>query len=118
MKVYLKLCLIILITSCNNPPGKEETKNHADSTSKNIAPLKSMKGFDLYAWKKHGNIFFTLLRGTNRNKTSEEIYDTKIAVEGISAIKTKINDIDSGEYIFLKPIHIDTSDLKPLIEYM
>ena len=118
MKVYLNAVLIFLIVSCNNPPEKEATKNYTDSTDKNTVPQKSMKGFDLYAWEKGGNIFFTLLRGTNREKTSEEIYDIKNAVEVMSAIENKINEIDSGEYIFLKPIHIDTSDLKPLIEYM
>ena len=58
------------------------------------------------------------MRGTNRKKRSEEIYDSKNAVEGVSAIENKINEIETGEYIFLKPIHIDTSDLKPLIDYM
>jgi hypothetical protein len=118
MKIYFNLFLIILTFSCNNPKEKEATKKSPDSADKNIVPLKSMKGFELYAWEKGGNIFFTLLRGTNRKKTSEEIYDSKNAVEGVSAIENKINEIDTGEYISLKPIHIDTSDLKPLIEYM
>ena len=106
------------MVSCNNPPEKEATRNSADSTDKNSTTQKSMKGFELYAWEKGGNIFFTLLPGTNREKTSEEIYNIKNAVEGMSAIENKINKIDSGQYIFLKPIHIDTNDLKPLIEYM
>lgn len=77
-----------------------------------------MKGFDLYAWEKDGIILFTLLPGTNREKTSEEIYDRTNAVEGMSAIEHTINGIDSGEYIFLKPIQIDTIQLEPLITYM
>ncbi|HUR66390.1 MAG TPA: hypothetical protein VMZ03_08545 [Chitinophagaceae bacterium] len=77
-----------------------------------------MKGFDLYVWEKDGKMFFTLLPGTNRMKTSEEIYDPKNSVEGMSAIENKIDEIDSGEYIFLKTIRTDTNDLKPLIDYM
>ena len=118
MIAYFNVFLIILIASCNYPAKKEATKYPADSTDKNTVPQKSLKGFDLYAWEKDGNIFFTLLPGTNREKTSAEIYDIKNAVKGMSAIENKINKIDSGEYIFLKPIHIDTNDLKPLIEYM
>ena len=118
MRVYFNVFLLILIVSCNTPPEKEATKNSPDSTDKKTAPKKSMKGFDLYAWKKGGNLFFTLLPGTNREKTSEEIYDIKNAVEGMPAMENKINEIDSGEYIFLKSISIDTSDLNPLIEYM
>ncbi len=118
MKIYFNLFLLILIASCNNPKEKEAIKKYTDSADKNIVRHKSMKGFDLYAWEKGGNIFFTLLPGTNRKKTSEEIYDDKNAVEGMIAIENKINEIDTGEYIFLKPILLDTSDLKPLIDYM
>ena len=118
MKTYFNFFLIIFILSCNNPTEKEATKKFPDSADKNIVHQKSMKGFELYAWEKGGNIFFTLLRGTNRKKTSEEIYESKNTVEGVNAIENKINEIETGEYIFLKPIHIDTSDLKPLIDYM
>jgi hypothetical protein len=118
MKTSLNLLLIILMVSCNNPPEKEVTKNSPDSTNKNIAPKRSMKGFDLYAWEKDGNIYFTLLPGTNREKTAGEIYNMNYAVEGMTAIENKINEIDSGEYIFLKPVQTDTVDLKPLIEFM
>ena len=116
MKVYFYIFLLLVTFSCNNPPEKKEIKNVLDSTDKHTR--KSMKGFDLYVWEKDGKIFFTLLPGTNREKTSEEIYDTKNSFEGISAIKNKINEIDSGEYIFLKTIHTDTNDLEPLIDYM
>ena len=118
MKDCYKIFLIILLVSCNNEQGKKEIKNSTDSTAKNTVRQRSMKGFDLYAWEKDGTAFFTLLPGTNRIKTSEEIYDIKNAVEGINAIENKINEIDTGEYIFLTPIQIDTNDLKPLIEYM
>lgn len=106
------------MVSCNNQQEKNEIKNSTDTTGKSTSPQRSMKGFDMYAWKKDGNIFFTLLPGTNRIKTLEEIYNIKNAVEGMSAIENKINEIDTGEYVFLKPIDTDTSDLKSLIEYM
>ncbi|MEO7291469.1 MAG: hypothetical protein ABIW34_00090 [Ginsengibacter sp.] len=118
MKIYLNVILIMVILSCNNTQEKKALKDSADSTAKNIVHKKSMKGFDLYAWEKAGKMFFTLLPGTNRKKMPEDIYDIKNAVEGESAIENKINEIAAGEYIFLKPIHIDTSDLKPLIEFM
>ena len=116
MKVCFNIFLLMISFSCNNPPEKKETKNVVDSIDQHA--LKSMKGFDLYVWEKDGKMFFTLLRGTNRVKTSEEIYDTKNSVEGMIAIKNKIDEIDSGEYIFLKTIHTDTNDLEPLIDYM
>lgn len=108
----------MLILACGKPPENKASKNTTDSANNHAALQKSMKGFDLYAWKKDGNIFFTLLPGTNRNKTTAEIYDTTKAVEGLNAIENKIAQIDSGQYIFLKPFHVDTSELTPLISYM
>jgi len=116
MKVCFYVFLLMVTSSCNNPPEKKEIKNVVDSTDKRTR--RSMKGFDLYVWEKNRKVFFTLLPGTNRKKTSEEIYDTKNSVEGMNAIKNKINEIDSGEYIFLKTIHTDTNDLEPLIDFM
>ena len=116
MNVYFKLILLILTVSCNILPEKKEVKTSEDTTDK--ISHSSMKGFDLYAWKKDGGMLFTLLPGTNRNKTTAEIYDLENAVEDMSAIELKINEIDSGEYIYLTAIDMDTNDLKPLITYM
>ena len=118
MKWYFHILIITLLFNCNNPPEKESIKNSVDIRDTTIVSEKSMKGFDLYAWEKDGNIFFTLLRGTNRNKTSEEIYDPKNAVQGISAIEKKIDEIASGEYIVLDPTNVDVDSLSQLIDYM
>ena len=75
-----------------------------------------MKGFDLFIWKKEKEIYYTLLPGTNREKTNDEIYDLKLAVDGQS-IKEKISKIATGEYLFFKPIQIDTAEISWLKEY-
>ena len=71
----------------------------------------SMKGYELYSWKVDNELYFTLITGTNRNKTYEEITakdnnlnpDTgllKITVKGIDAIKDVLKKIPPNEYIF------------------
>lgn len=42
----------MLILACGKPPENKASKNTTDSANNHAALQKSMKGFDLYAWKK------------------------------------------------------------------
>ena len=61
---------------------------------------ESMKGWELYIWQQDGETHFSLLVGTNRIKTKEEI--TQASVKGIDAIKPKLDQLKVGQYVFLK----------------
>ena len=61
------------------------------------ASLESMKGWELYVWQDQGETFCSLLEGTNRNKSDDEI--TKAAVKGINAIKPKLDELKAGEWV-------------------
>ena len=70
----------------------------------------SMKGHELYSWLEDGQWHFTLITGTNRTKTMEEIVSTtdnlsedgwvSIHVVGADAIKTVLSRLPQGESIF------------------
>jgi len=68
----------------------------------------SMKGYELYSWEQDGEWNFTLMTGTNRNKTYEEIVSpgnvetdnvVKVQVKGVRALKVLFNRIPSGQII-------------------
>jgi predicted small lipoprotein YifL len=69
----------------------------------------SMKGYELYSWHEHGEWHFTLITGTNRNKTLEEIVngETKegedgwvnIHVTGVDDVKALLSRVPSGEWV-------------------
>jgi len=69
----------------------------------------SMKGYELYSWQENDGWHFTLITGTNRNKTLEEITSgenfisetgwVNICCEGEEAIKTALSKVRSGEWI-------------------
>jgi hypothetical protein len=61
------------------------------------ASLESMKGWELYIWQDQGETFCSLLRGTNRLKSDDEI--TKAAVKGINAIKPKLDELKAGQWV-------------------
>ena len=89
----------------------------------------AFKGLELYVWRKPGltgnyNLYYTLLQGTNRNKTESEIYDLSKAVSDLEIIKKELSGYASGTHLFIrhnkdidKEIMIDISDqLRGIIE--
>ncbi len=69
-----------------------------------------MKGYELYSWQEDGQWQFTLITGTNRNKTLEEITShtplvpgdgwVNIHVTGCEAIKKVLSRLPEGEPVF------------------
>lgn len=70
----------------------------------------SMKGYELYSWEEDSKWHFTLITGTNRNKTPEEIVSeenyisesgwVKIHVAGLDAIKEVLSRLPQNESVF------------------
>jgi len=80
----------------------------------------SMKGYELYSWEEEGQWHFTLITGTNRIKTIEEITSkgdfisetgwVKIQVVGADAIKDVLSRLLEGESVFwCDELHIGQS---------
>lgn len=67
----------------------------------------SMKGYELYSWQVGDNWYFTLITGTNRIKTYEEITSdeniesdwVKITVKGVNSIKEILSRLPKNEWV-------------------
>ena len=120
MKFYLILLLLISF-ACRNVSSDEnshQTLNNSSRDSTSDRMLRSMKGFELYVWEKKGEIYYSLLRGTNRIKSYEEIHNTKVVVNDLKSIKQKIDSISSGESIIIHYENIDTTKVQSLKDYI
>ena len=97
-KILILLALIILVTglaACNNAP-KEQLP-------------RSMKGYELYSWQEESQWHFTLITGTNRNKTLSEIIigDSGLTEDGwvnlhtvgVNGIKDILSRVPEGEWV-------------------
>ena len=80
----------------------------------------SFKGYELYSWEEEGQWHFTVITGTNRIKTIEEITSkgdsisetgwVKIQVVGADAIKDVLSRLPEGESVFwCDELHIGQS---------
>ena len=79
------------------------------------APLEghSMKGYELYSWQSDGNWFFSLLIGTNRMKTIEEITDPLVQLEGVDALKEQLVKLPSREFVSWFPLQSEPGAAYP-----
>lgn len=69
----------------------------------------SMKGYELYSWQENDGWHFTLITGTDRNKTLEEITSGEYFISetgwvnihciGEEAIKTALGKVPAGEWV-------------------
>ena len=60
---------------------------------------ESMKGYELYSWQEGGKWKFSLLVGTNREKTLEEIQSAEVVVTGVEALTATLKQIPAGQYV-------------------
>jgi hypothetical protein len=62
-------------------------------------PGESMKGYELYSWQKDGQWYFSVLVGTNREKTLEEIQSPGVTLKGLDALELALKKIQPGQAI-------------------
>lgn len=85
--------------------------NCSKSTDNEYPPVKklnldsltlesSLKGWELYSWQNGNDYNYSLLIGTNRLKTYEEVISNEITVFGIDSLKLLLAKLPEGEYIF------------------
>jgi hypothetical protein len=62
-------------------------------------PKESMKGYELYSWQKGELRYFSVLIGTNRQKTLDEIQAPDVTLKGLDALKLALEKIQPGQTI-------------------
>jgi hypothetical protein len=66
LKPFVLCFLLVAVASCKSKYVEE----------RQVLP-HSMKGFEMYSWNQDGHWFFSILPGTNRNKSLQEIQQNK-----------------------------------------
>jgi hypothetical protein len=99
--LLLTALLLSLVTGCENSELQEPVR------SLDLLPV-SVKGYELYSWKTDGYWNYTLISGTNRNKSYDEIVTVgnvedgdwiKITVHDLNNLKQLLNRVPANESI-------------------
>jgi hypothetical protein len=89
MQAFLAVLLVgSLLTGCG-----------AASESPATPFAESMKGYELYSWQDGSTWKFSLLVGTNREKSLDEIKSADVVVSGVDALETALQQMPAGQYI-------------------
>ena len=84
-------------SGCSKDEYVECPESNIDFESLSFEP--SMKGWNIYSWKDGNARYYSVVRGTNRMKTCDEIKENDIAVEGTRLLKRIIDKLPEGDYI-------------------
>jgi len=106
LQTSIFIVVVSLIVSACNPSVSTSTPSEIVTT-----PLPhSMKGYELYSWSANNQWYFTLITGTNRVKSLEEIISNenivtsdgwvRISIRGVDSIQNILSGLPQHEEIF------------------
>jgi hypothetical protein len=83
----LVIPLVLLIAGCGAAPS-------------DVTPLpESMKGYELYSWQEGNQWRFSLLIGTNRLKTVDEIKAADTLLPDVDTLIARLKKVPAGQYV-------------------
>jgi hypothetical protein len=115
MRIIAFFFLLAMISGCSDEGLKTDNSlDDVGNPEESSSPLPSnMKGYELYSWSTKGRWNYTLITGTNRIKTYDEIVAkdnieredgwVKITVNDVSRLKKLLGRIPSGQHIGWMP---------------
>lgn len=101
--------LVLLLAACGTPVVGRDSTEPAPSTRLS----GSMKGYELYSWQTGEDWHFSLLVGTNRLKTPDEISAAETRLEGLEALERELDKLPEGEQVFWSAKRVRNTTLPP-----
>jgi hypothetical protein len=89
------MCILLLAACVSGCQGAPVTPNP-------LLPqpgAESMKGYELYSWQADGVWYFSVLVGTNREKTLAEIQSPDARLKGIAELQPVLEAMPTGQYV-------------------
>lgn len=93
---FLSLIILSLFILYPCTSTAQNISDKTDSPAKGLA----FKGYELYSWKDHDEWKFSLLMGTNRNKSKEEIKDPDVTINSVESLKNILSKLPENESVF------------------
>jgi len=111
--VLCTIMLVAFVSGCQRitPQRETDARNTIQTVSetgtdeqgiKALLPVpgaQSMKGYELYSWKEDGQWYFSVLIGTNREKTLQEIQAPESRLKGLEELQPLLESIPVGQYM-------------------
>ena len=85
---FLFILFVSLTSACGSTPEPPATPF-----------AESMKGYELYSWQEGGGWKFSILVGTNREKSLEEIKSAETVFSGVEELTSALERMPEGQYV-------------------
>jgi hypothetical protein len=111
--VFYTILLVAFVSGCQRmtPQPETDARNTNQTVSETgtenpginallpVPGAESMKGYELYSWKEDGQWYFSVLIGTNREKTLQEIQAPEARLKGLEELQPLLESIPAGQYM-------------------
>ena len=88
IRAFLFILFVSLISACGS------------ATEPPATPFaESMKGYELYSWQEGGQWKFSIMVGTNREKSLEEIKSAATVFSGVEELTAALERMPEGQYV-------------------
>ena len=88
VRAFLFILFVSLISACGSTPEPPATPF-----------AESMKGYELYSWQEGGQWKFSIMVGTNREKSLEEIKSAETVFSGVEELTSALERMPEGQYV-------------------
>lgn len=97
-KIALIIAIVsVLLVNCTKETIPEPELN---ANLESITFEHSMKGWELYSWPNGNDWNYSILTGTNRLKTVEEVKQNNVIVTGVNSLKMLLDKFPENEAIY------------------
>ena len=114
--IRLVLCILLLVgfvSGCQgrtpeseaDAPNTIETVSETGTQSATFNPLvpksgaEALKGYELYSWQEEGQWHYSVLIGTNREKTLAEIQAPEARLKGVEELQSLLESVPAGQFV-------------------
>lgn len=100
-KVQILIVVSLIVTSVSFMKCSKANNNDKNNTKLDtLSFTHSMKGWELYSWPNGNDWDYSILIGTNRIKTYDEVTTNRIVVIGKDSLKMILDKFPVNENIF------------------
>jgi hypothetical protein len=92
--------------------GKDQgVKMNGGKTTASESSERAFKGMELYSWQEQDSWRYSLLEGTNRSKSIDEITAASVTIPGNHELETRLSQLAPGEtVVWTRPQAGDNAD--------
>jgi hypothetical protein len=102
---------LLFLASCKS--GTETSPKSLPEPAAASEEAEEPAGYQLYSWEEHGAWQFSVLSGSNKLRSFEEVSADEVAVEGVSALQSRLRNLPRGAELTWSSHEVTNTEFPP-----